>query len=239
MKAVKPLSIAICIFFNSHVFSSEYEDYLFYTSDLNISSANSITLQDVYDKKQAKILLPVESHCLFNVNDMMLYLLSIKSIDVNYSPQGCHIVSGQWVANDGNTYSNSDDLTAIPMWDHEMISRYTDYDDNQSKEALLTKLYSPENWMIIPTKYVQSISKFFPINLDSNDVTSCGDLKKFTLFGMTNGLRFPRELTDKIISLEKYPECESFLSLTRESSISLMSESWEKSLMHLKSLTGD
>lgn len=239
MKAIKSLSVAFCMFFNSSVFAGEYEDYLFYTSSLNINPTNAIKLQDVHDHSQAVTLLPPEVGCLSNVNEMILYISSKQPVSMTNDAYGCHILKGEWTASDGHQYSNIEELTVIPMWDHEMISRFTDYEDKQTKNALLSKLYSPDNWMIIPTKHFQAISNFFPVNLNSNDVTSCDDLKKFTLFGITNGLRFPRELTDRIISLEQYPECEKFFSLTRESTISSMSESWDESIKYLKSLTGD
>ncbi|EJE4208819.1 hypothetical protein [Vibrio alginolyticus] len=214
------LSILFIAMLSLPTFSTEYEAYYINTPESNFPPSKGV-LANVSNVQQIELALPKLSHCLPSVQSRLLQHLG-KSVQISTNGITCQIKYGEWVAADGQTYTDHRQLVPVPMWTASMIERYYSYEDKgqaPTLETLTNLLYDKNNWKIVPANSFANVSHFFPFSLSSNDVSSCADLKDFTLFGILNELRFPKELTQTITKLEQFPECEKYLSLTVQEAI--------------------
>lgn len=208
------------------VAANDYEVYYSDTPESEFPPSQNV-LSDAYDRQQISAFYKNSGNCLATEHEQLLYHLGINTA-LKDNALHCVIASGRWSAADGQIYHNAQHLVPVPLWTAPMIERYYDYvgqDHQTTSNELAAILYSSENWKLIPKASYSAVMEFFPFNLNGQDVSSCEDLKSFTLFGVMNSMRFPRELTQTISRLEQFPECEKYLSLSEADAIEELKQS--------------
>lgn len=209
----------------SYANEQAYNSYYFLTP-INDLPTGKINLRDSFDLEQVKSFSPNELDCFSSAEEVLFTMYSTEQVNVEFRQGTCYLISGKWKTSDGSIVTNYQDLSITPMWNGQMISRYFDYNQPFNQSDLLGALYSKENWLIVKNHNVDKIASFFPFDLGANDVSSCGDLSRFTLYGIKQSLRFPLELTRKISQLEQLPGCDKYLSLTNDDVAKNLSNEW-------------
>ncbi|MCR9888002.1 hypothetical protein NB550_12000 [Vibrio parahaemolyticus] len=212
--------------FESHS-EEAFISFYYQTPESSFNNSTMIQLESAFDLKQVKSIAPSEYQCLSSAEEVILSLISEKPVSLSYNTTSCSLAGGQWRSATGKRMTSTVGFSLAPLWNHQSISRYYDYSASPSKRQLLETLYKKKNWLLVKNDQVQTVAQFFPFNLNSTDVSSCGDLAAFTIFGYTNGLRFSSEMTNKISQLESLPGCEKYLSLTESSAVSDLETEWE------------